>query len=240
MHTARIQQHYHPGRFYDQAEPPPAHRPLTTIASLAGGLGPLPDRPLSHSALPGHVATLPERPLSSHIAPDRPLSSHIAPDRPLSSHIAPDRPLSSHIAPDRPLSSHERPLSGPNVGIERPLSAHIAPDRPLAGHMASDRPPPGHIAPDRPLSSHMPPERTITGPSLGIGGGLGAAGNLMGAVARHIGAEAPASQRGLQAATPPHASQVPPQAESLLMLLRVSVFIFCNYLNSRNAMIINF
>lgn len=55
-----------------------------------------------------------------------------------------------------------------------------------------------------------------------MGAGLGAAGNLMGAVAKHIGADAPASQRGIQAATPPLASQVPPQAESLFMLLKVS------------------
>lgn len=58
-----------------------------------------------------------------------------------------------------------------------------------------------------------------------VGAGLGAAGNLMGAVAKHIGADAPASQRGIQAATPPLASQVPPQAESLFMLLKVSCLV---------------
>lgn len=42
----------------------------------------------------------------------------------------------------------------------------------------------------------------------------------MGAVAKHIGADAPATQRGIQAATPPLASQVPPQAESLCILLK--------------------
>jgi hypothetical protein len=35
------------------------------------------------------------------------------------------------------------------------------------------------------------------------------------------GTEAPATQPRLQVATPPHASQVPPQADSLLMLLQV-------------------
>lgn len=78
----------------------------------------------------------------------------------------------------------------------------------------------GLPTPDRTLT-HLPSDRTLSGHSLGLGAGLGAAGNLMGAVARHVGADAPATQRGLQAATPPHASQVPPQAESLLMLLKV-------------------
>lgn len=64
-----------------------------------------------------------------------------------------------------------------------------------------------------------------------MGAGLGAAGNLMGAVAKHIGADAPATQRGIQAATPPLASQVPPQAESLCILLKVS-FIFLNFVTS--------
>lgn len=72
-------------------------------------------------------------------------------------------------------------------------------------------PPPAH----RPITSHA----SLTAPS-----GLGAAGNLTEALARHTGAEAPASQRGLQVATPPHASQVPPQADSLLMLLKVRGF----------------
>lgn len=82
-----------------------------------------------------------------------------------------------------------------------------------------------HLPLERPLSTHLPSEHPLSSHGLGMGGGLGAAGNFMGAVARHIGAEAPTSQRGLQAATPPHASQVPPQAESLLMLLRVSAVI---------------
>lgn len=97
--------------------------------------------------------------------------------------------------------------------MERPLSSHSA----LAGHMG------GIGAQERPLSAHLP-DRPISGHGFTLNPGLGAAGNLMGAVARHIGADAPASQRGLQAATPPHASQVPPQAESLLMLLKVSNF----------------
>lgn len=136
--------HYHTNRYYEQTEPPPAHRPLTSHASLAS------------------------------LTNDRPPLSHMTP---LST---PDRPLSSHLQADRPLGPYPT----------------------LPSHM------------DRPLTSHSM-----------IGSGLGAAGNLMGAVARHVGADAPASQRGLQAATPPHASQVPPQAESLFMLLKVSVSI---------------
>lgn len=139
-------QHYHSGRFYEPAEPPPAHRPQTSHSSLAA-LGS--DRPLGHL---GPLGT-------------------------------PDRPLSSHSA----------------------LAAHIG----------------GLATPERTLTTHLPPDRPLSSHSLGLGAGLGAAGNLMGAVARHVGVDAPAAQRGLQAATPPHASQVPPQAESLLMLLKV-------------------
>lgn len=143
-------QHQHYTRYYEQpAEPPPAHRPLTSHGSLAALGG---DRPLSHLGTLG--------------TPDRPLSSHLPPDRPLSGHST---ITSNHIN---------------NLG-----------------------------APDRPLSSH----------GFALGTGLGAAGNLMGAAARHVGVETPTSQRGVQAATPPHASQVPPQAESLLMLLKVSI-----------------
>lgn len=159
LHTARIP-HYHAGRFYEPAEPPPAHRPQTSHSSLAA-LGS--DRPLGHL---GPLGT-------------------------------PDRPLSSHSA--------------------------------LAAHMG------GLAATDRALTTHLPPDRPLSSHSLGLGAGLGAAGNLMGAVARHVGADAPATQRGLQAATPPHASQVPPQAESLLMLLKVlycfkKVNVKCNYI----------
>lgn len=81
----------------------------------------------------------------------------------------------------------------------------------------ASEPPPAH----RPVTSHT----ALTGP----GSSLGAAGNLTGAMARHTGAEAPASQRGMQVATPPHASQVPPQADSLLMLLKVSVPFYLLY-----------
>lgn len=116
------------------------------------------------------------------------------------------------------------------------------PDRPLSSHSALAA---AHIgglaASDRTLTTHLPPDRPLSRHSLGLGAGLGAAGNLMGAVARHVGADAPATQRGLQAATPPHASQVPPQAESLLMLLkvrfnvqlqfRISIPLFLNYSN---------
>ncbi|KAG5883271.1 hypothetical protein JTB14_018117 [Gonioctena quinquepunctata] len=143
VHPTRLQHYHTPNRYhYEQTEPPPAHRPLTSHGSLAA-LGS--DRGLAHMSPMG--------------TPDRPLSGHSA--------------LTAHMGglgtADRPISSH----------VERPLSTH--------GMM---------------------------------GAGLGAAGNLMGAVARHIGADAPTSQRGLQAATPPHASQVPPQAESLFMLLK--------------------
>lgn len=79
---------------------------------------------------------------------------------------------------------------------------------PYSRYFDAAEPPPAH----RPVTSHA----ALAAPS-----GLGAAGNLTGALARHTGAEAP-SQRGLQVATPPHASQVPPQADSLLMLLKVS------------------
>lgn len=108
----------------------------------------------------------------------------------------------------------------------RPLTSHISlasltndrpPDRPLGGgHLLADRP----LGPYPTLPSHV--ERSLSSHSM-IGSGLGAAGNLMGAVARHVGADALASQRGIQAATPPHASQVPPQAESLFTLLKVRI-----------------
>ncbi|KAF5270738.1 hypothetical protein FQA39_LY01476 [Lamprigera yunnana] len=177
IHNSRLQQHYHAGRYYEQAnEPPPAHRPLTSHGSLAA-LGN--DRPINHMGTLNST----ERPIATHLSSDRSLGSHLPSDRPLSNHLPPDRPLSSHTTV---ATSHINSL-----GVS---------DRPLSSHL-----------PDRPLSSNH---------GFPLGTGLGAAGNLMGAVARHIGAEAPATQRGLQAATPPHASQVPPQAESLLMLLK--------------------
>lgn len=119
------------------------------------------------------------------------------------------RPVTSHgslasLGSDRPLS-HMGPLGTP----DRPLSAHSA-----VSHLS------GMGTPDRSMTTHLP-ERPLSGHGIALSAGLGAAGNLMGAVARHVGADAPASQRGIQAATPPHASQVPPQAESLLMLLKV-------------------
>ncbi|CAG9824722.1 unnamed protein product, partial [Phaedon cochleariae] len=144
VHASRLPP-YHPGRYYEPSEPPPAHRPLTSHASLAA-LG-------SDRGLPAHLS-----PMGGGL-PDRP----------------PHAIERSGGLPDRPPLSIERSGGLP------------------------DRPP-------------MSIERS--------GGMLGAAGNLMGAVARHVGADAPTTQRGLQAATPPHASQVPPQAESLLMLLK--------------------
>ncbi|KAB0802253.1 hypothetical protein PPYR_04439 [Photinus pyralis] len=136
------------------------------------------------------------------------------------------RPLTSHsslaaLGNDRPLS-HIGSLNTP----DRPLGSHLPPERSLSSHLPQERTlATSHITtlgvPDRPISTHIPPERPLSSShGFPLGTGLGAAGNLMGAVARHVGAEAPASQRGLQAATPPHASQVPPQAESLLMLLK--------------------
>ncbi|XP_044272580.1 protein split ends isoform X2 [Tribolium madens] len=101
----------------------------------------------------------------------------------------------------RPLTSHGSLTALANDRSMSHMAALGAPERPLSSHAA--------------LTAHMVPERPMT-----MGAGLGAAGNLMGAVARHVGVDAPASQRGLQAATPPHASQVPPQAESLFMLLK--------------------
>ncbi|KRT84470.1 RNA binding protein, partial [Oryctes borbonicus] len=124
-----------------------------------------------------------------------------------------DEPPPAH----RPVTSHGSLAA---LGNDRSLS-HMGglgtPDRPLSAHSV------GHLGgigtPDRSMTTHLP-ERPLSGHGLALGAGLGAAGNLMGAVARHVGADAPASQRGIQAATPPHASQVPAQAESLLMLLK--------------------
>lgn len=110
---------------------------------------------------------------------------------------------------------YDQPAEPPPA--HRPLTSHST----LSSMAGSDRPPLGHLGavgtPDRPMGSHSAMDRH----GIPLAAGLGAAGNLMGAVARHIGVEAPTSQRGIQAATPPHASQVPPQAESLLMLLKV-------------------
>ncbi|GJQ73489.1 hypothetical protein Trydic_g13846 [Trypoxylus dichotomus] len=124
-----------------------------------------------------------------------------------------DEPPPAH----RPVTSHGSLAA---LGSDRSLShmgALGTPDRPLSNHSV------GHLGglgtPDRSMTTHLP-EKPLSGHGLALGAGLGAAGNLMGAVARHVGADAPASQRGIQAATPPHASQVPPQAESLLMLLK--------------------
>ncbi|XP_063915832.1 protein split ends-like isoform X3 [Zophobas morio] len=129
------------------------------------------------------------------------------------------RSLTSHgsltaLANDRSIS-HMAALGAP----ERPMSGHTQPDRPLSSHSALS----AHIGSlgtsERPISTHLP-DRPLSNHGLAIGAGLGAAGNLMGAVARHMGVDAPTSQRGLQAATPPHASQVPAQAESLFTLLK--------------------
>lgn len=144
-------------------------------------------------------------------------------------HYHPNYPThqSRYCEPSEPPPAHRQVPSHGSLaalGTERSLS-HMAalstPDRAMTAHTAL----PGHmggmVTPERPLTSHHP-ERPSHG-SIGAGAGLGAAGNLMGAVARHVGADAPASQRGVQAATPPHASQVPAQAESLLILLKVEL-----------------
>lgn len=187
------QQHYHPGQFYEQTEPPPAHRPLTSHASLAALGTSIPERPISgHPARAAHMGT-PDRPIGGHV--DRPLTAHMG-----SISTSERTPLGSHT--DRTINSH----IGRPVGVVRPSGNDN--DRPVGTSLDRTI---GCTQIERPISAHMG----------SINAGLGAAGNLMGAVARHIGADAPATQRGLQAATPPHASQVPPQAESLLMLLKV-------------------
>lgn len=167
---------------------------------------------MQHYPTPAHAARYFDEPPPAH----RPMTSHplvnMGGDRPLHMPMGnPDRPLSSHIPP-------ERPLSAAHVVPDRPLSSHIPPERALGAHI----PPGAHLVPERPLSGHIPSDRKAINESHMMGVGLGAAGNHMGAVARHHGADTPTTQRGLQAATPPHASQVPPQAESLFMLLKVS------------------
>ncbi|XP_049817476.1 protein split ends isoform X3 [Aethina tumida] len=165
---------------------------------------------MQHYPTPAHAARYFDEPPPAH----RPMTSHplvnMGGDRPLHMPMGnPDRPLSSHIPP-------ERPLSAAHVVPDRPLSSHIPPERALGAHI----PPGAHLVPERPLSGHIPSDRKAINESHMMGVGLGAAGNHMGAVARHHGADTPTTQRGLQAATPPHASQVPPQAESLFMLLK--------------------
>lgn len=169
----RVPPYYTANRYFDHAEPPPAHQQNNSHAPLAA------------------------------LGSDRGRAAHIT------SMGTPDRPLSGgHPA----LSAHMGTLA--STPERSALGALGPPDRAKLGGLST---------PDRPLSSHI--ERPLSSSStLGMmGAGLGAAGNLMGAVARHIGADTPTSQRGLQAATPPHASQVPPQAESLfIMLMKVS------------------
>lgn len=143
-----------------------------------------------------------------------------------------DRGRAAHITP---MGTPDRPLSGGHPA----LSAHMGnlantPERSAVSSLGPpDRASLGGLGtPDRPMSTHI--ERPLSSSSSSsqgmMGAGLGAAGNLMGAVARHIGADALATQRGLQAATPPHASQVPPQAESLfIMLLKVSLIYNLHY-----------
>lgn len=82
---------YHPAsRYFDQqpAEPPPAHRPLTSH-DRAG----LPHIPPLGAA---------ERPLGAH-------SAHLVPDRPTG--VIPERPLSAHLAHERAPLSVERTTS---------------------------------------------------------------------------------------------------------------------------------
>lgn len=168
VHSDRMPPYYTANRYFEHAEPPPAHQQNSSHAPLAA-LG-------SDRGRAPHITTMG--------TPDRPLSS---------GHTT----ISAHMG--NLANTPERSALGP-LG---------PPDRASLG---------GLTTADRPLSSHI--ERPISSSAHGMmGAGLGAAGNLMGAVARHIGADAPTSQRGLQAATPPHASQVPPQAESLFIML---------------------
>ncbi|XP_030745422.1 protein split ends-like isoform X3 [Sitophilus oryzae] len=131
--------------------------------------------------------------------------------RPLTSH---DRAGLAHIPTldmaDRPLGAHTTAHSSSHLTADRPSAT--APERPLSAHLTHDISSLGTS--ERPHTAYGHPERSV------VGSGLGAAGNLIEAMAKHIGVDAPASHRGIQAATPPLASQVPPQAESLYMLLK--------------------
>ncbi|XP_066153414.1 protein split ends isoform X3 [Euwallacea fornicatus] len=115
----------------------------------------------------------------------------------------------------RPLTSHDRaglPHIPSLTTADRSLGAHSA-------HLIPDRP--TGVIPDRPMTSHLTHDRSPLGsdrPPLSYGPERPLVG--AGLVAKYVGVDAPASQRGVQAATPPLASQVPPQADSLCSLLK--------------------
>lgn len=94
-------------------------------------------------------------------------------------------------------SPHDRTTDSPQVAT---VYVHPAPR--LPHYTAPQQPPPRYYEP----GAEPPPAHLRT--------------------SRHLhplpGTEAPATQPRLQVATPPHASQVPPQADSLLMLLQVT------------------
>lgn len=91
-------------------------------------------------------------------------------------------------------SPHDRATDSPQVATvyQRGMASHYTP--PSRYYDTGSEPPPAHLPRTVPRHHHPLP-----------------------------GSEAPpAGQPRLQVATPPHASQVPPQADSLLMLLQVT------------------
>ncbi|KAL1497996.1 hypothetical protein ABEB36_008866 [Hypothenemus hampei] len=118
---------------------------------------------------------------------------------------------------DRGQLPHLPPLataahSGTHLIPDRPTG--VIPERPLSAHLAHERAP---VSAERPQTSSYGPERPL------VWGGLGAAGNLVAAVAKHIGVDVPAGQRGDKFGEPKLASLVPPMAESLFMQLKVRI-----------------
>lgn len=99
-------------------------------------------------------------------------------------------------------SPHDRTTDSPQVA-----TVYVHPASRLPHYTAPQQPPPRYYEP----GAEPPPAHLRT--------------------SRHLhplpGTEAPATQPRLQVATPPHASQVPPQADSLLMLLQVTWNLIC-------------